>query len=139
MQIRKLKNEFWYNNPNLLEAIDDKNRWYWVIICEYNNLLFWIPVRSWIKHSYCFQYWNSNRGKKWLDYTKALLLNSSQDLWESFFIPEIEKEKIIKNEIKIKKWFQKYIRDYISLTKKWFYQPRYRYSTLINYHKELNI
>jgi len=150
MLLRKLENLFYDENTHLVEVLDKtddrwdavKTRGYGIVIIELKGLRFGIPLRSHIhpRNKHCFL----TTERKGLDYSKAVLL--AKDEYVSsvpFQIPNDEIGKIRDNEYKIGKQFGKYVERYVQYMKKdptlSVLRIEYRYSTLINYHTELEI
>ncbi len=145
MKISKLLPVFYDNNKHLVETLDgngtpgEKNRGYGVVVIKIaQDLRFGIPLRSHLKHKHGFK----TVGQKGLDYSKAVLISEAVFIGQSFKIPSDEYKKIKEKEHHIKARFQKYVTQYIKLANEGddgALQQSYRYTTLVNYHKELNI
>lgn len=151
MKLKKLKIDFFQDNPNLIQALYDKDRGYGIVVISYNSLTFGIPLHSNINPKKGFTtkvdsvVENGKEIKKYkgLDYNKAVLLfDVDYYVDRSFRIPSDEYDKIMDNKEKIKLDFEKYVLNYIKLhNEKKYKQVKREYdrSTLINYHADLGI
>lgn len=142
--IKKIKDEFFSDNPGLLEIMDDKDRGYGYIQCLIDGYNFAIPLRSSIRHNHCFvtSTPHDGVGVKGLDYTKAIIVPPSY-LAGTFVIDNREYRRIFRNQNNIINTFNDYINNYKMYAKGYEipdeYGHAYQYTTLINYHSELNI
>lgn len=146
MIIQKLDALFFQENTNLIEVLDkegqiwtgEKERGYGILLISHNSLRFGIPLRSHIKHKHCFL----TSGTKGLDYSKSVLLMKDEYISSiPFMIPSDEYVKIKDRTHHINGQFSKYVEKYISGVQKNdqnVLRP-YRFSTLQNYHSELEI
>lgn len=152
LPLKKLTEDFYIDNPNLLEALDGgwtqsaKVRGYGIVVISINSLVFGIPLRSHIRHKQAFftdiTQGPECDGRKGLDFTKALLLSDDKYLDSSSFkVPVMEFDRIQDNHDHIVEKFTKYVQKYIRAIKKSdrFVLPLYQYSTLKNYHVELGL
>ena len=151
MEIRKLTPDFYTENEHLKEVLDkdrntnewekNKQRGYGLAIVSINNLRFGIPIRTTIHkaNKHCFK----TIGDSGLDYTKAVLLEKDAYIsGETFKVKTEEFTKIKEHDHFIQQRFEKYVMDYIKAHKKKdsrVIDRDFRYSTLINYHKELGL
>jgi len=145
MKIRKLDQTFFAENEHLQEVLDkrghdwdtQKVRGYGVVVIDYNALKFGIPFRSRIAHHACYK----TSGSKGLDFSKSVLLHKSQYISsETFRIPQDEFDKIRSKSFHIRKKFNSYVEKYVRAVRNndaRVLSMQYRYSTLMNYHKEL--
>ncbi len=152
MHLKKLSEQFYKDNYNLQEALDNingswingKTRGYGVVLIELNDLTFAIPLRTRVNHKACFVTKKSAPFRKGLDYSKALLISKPEYVTnDSFIIPSDEHRLLIDKSYIITKEFSKYVEKYIKAVNrkdiKLLDNVSYRYTTLINYHKELGI
>ena len=81
---------------------DSKDRGYGYLTLLIEGYHFAIPLRSSIKHSYCFRVNTSplSEGVKGLDYTKALIVDSVY-LDKTFVIDNAEYQRIFRNQSRI--------------------------------------
>lgn len=144
IEIKKIKKSFFTDNSYLVETIDDKDRGYGYVSCLIDGYHFAIPLRSSIKHNHCFRISTppDSKGSKGLDYTKALIIDPKY-LGDPFVIDNREYQKIFRNQTQIVNEFIEYVDNY----KKYKnneqladeYIGAYIFTTLINYHAELDI
>ncbi len=145
MKIVKLDPSFFYNNNHLIEVMDSqenpsttKTRGYGVVMIDINNLTFGIPLRSNTKHKNCFKI----KKNKSLDYTKAVLIEHISYIGDSFLISPDEYKAIQEKSHYIQTSFEKYVEKYIENVRKENHSAlnrEYRFTTLINYHKQLGL
>lgn len=152
LPLKKLTEDFYIDNPNLLEALDGgwsesaKVRGYGIVVISINSLVFGIPLRSHIKHKQAF-FTDITQGseceaRRGLDFTKALLLSDEKYLDNSSFkVPVQQFDRIQDNHDHIVEKFTKYVQKYIRAVQKSdrFVLNLYRYSTLKNYHSDLGL
>lgn len=143
---KKLKSSFFIKNPNLIQALHDKGRGYGIIVINYENLKFAIPLHSNINHNFGFtiKTYATNNGVTFsgLDYQKALIINDSNDIGCTFRIDISELNLIRRNKLRIESEFSNYVQNYIYLhrtNKQAEINHKYRHSTLQNYKRELKI
>lgn len=155
--IKPLSESFFERNTHLVQILDQEKspkslRGYAVVTITIFDHIFAIPLHSNIRGKGFVlkkQRIIINNGryidlKKGLDYQKAVILQDiKQDLAErSFIIPNDEYLMIQNNEQAIydsfKAYVEKYINDYNKLTDQQFSRD-YKFSTLQNYHNELNL
>lgn len=140
----------------LKEIMEKENRPYFVLLVKVKNYKFAIPFRTHITHDYCFKtiphYENIKENEpipvnttptSWsgIDYTKAVIIEDN-DLEQNKIasVNSIEHDMIRKSSRKIKTEFKTYVEGYITMLK--MNHPmieKYRFTTLVNYHRELNI
>lgn len=156
--LRQLTDKFYEENGHLERVLDKyketteyfkKDRGYGVVLIEAHGYEFGIPLRSNMTHPFCFateimrDHDKNRTSRKGLDYTKAVILHKSDYVTErSFKIPTKEFDKLNDSQERIKKQFTKYVKKYIEAVEKndiHLLSRNYRDSTLVNYHKELNI
>lgn len=164
MELKKLAVSFYEENPIVLEALDfnresqrwelgeqgEKERGHGIVQVEIRNLLFAIPVRSKISHeaSYILEKSRSPNPRHkgmGLDLSKALLIQKNSYITDEVFVLKTKQagRKLLGKQSHIAKIMTRYVERYIEAVKLKKYNvlkdPIYRYSTLINYHKELGI
>lgn len=137
MKLAKLEQVFFTQNAHLVEVLHKQRGYGIVVISVAGGLTFGIPLRSHIKHGACFR----TVGDAGLDYSKALMITDPAHLGGSFKIPPNEYVKIADREIFITQRFEKYVEKYISGVRKNDANilREYQYSTLQNYHVELQV
>lgn len=145
IQLRSLTDQFYADNKGLEEALDESNdgkvRGYGIVIIDIKGLTFGIPLRSHLNHKFGFVSDRSATGTKGLDYTKALLIQNEAYVSRAYKIPTAEFTRINDNKEKIQEDFNKFVNRYIEahIKKDENILRNYRYSTLQNYHKELEL
>lgn len=146
MLIQKLEDLFFEENTHLVEVLDkrlgvwdgEKKRGYGILLIEFRNLRFGIPLRSHINHQACFK---TKQGKG-LDFSKAVLLMKDDYISpDPFKIPADEFVKIKDRTHFIQGKFTKYVEKYVNSVQRQDVNALrdYRYSTLCNYHAELGL
>ena len=138
MKLAKLEQVFFPQNAHLVEGLHKEKRGYGIVLISVaGGLTFGIPLRSHIKHSACFR----TVGEAGLDYSKAVIIMDAAHIGGAFKIPSNEYVKIADREVFITQKFEKYVEKYISAVRKNDQNVlrEYRYSTLQNYHTELQI
>ena len=117
----------------------DKDRPHAVVVVDVNRLRFAIPLRTQLTHKQGFKTIN-NAG---LDYTKALLIFDDKDISRDIKLKSVDEfKRINEHEHKIRAAFTKYVNRYVAARQTWddnIIGTNYRYSTLVNYHKELGL
>ncbi len=137
-ELRKLSQHFYVDFPHELypEVEAKPSRPYVVLLVRIRGIIFGIPLRTNIRHRYCYRFRTSDRktdSSTGLDFTKAVVL-----LEKRYLGPEttINKKEFIELQDKayfIVKQFKKYVDDYIEYKKNGannYVSQRYRYSTL---------
>ena len=134
MRFVLLRYDYLTDHPTI-EAMD-KDRPHAIILVQVRNLRFAIPLRTNLRHKQGFNTIN-NAG---LDFSKALIVFEDRDIKRDIKLSPEEFKKIVDNEDFIVRKFEKYVEKYISAVKNKKHgelNRAYRYSTLINYHKQL--
>ncbi|MSP28429.1 MAG: hypothetical protein EXR80_08505 [Methylococcales bacterium] len=156
MQLKKLDSSFYEDNTHLIEVLDKdkygnwevgKIRGYGVVVIDFKGLKFAIPLRTNIKYGEAYITVRSSEQDikgKGLDYSKAVLIvQESYISNEDFKIPDAEHKKLLDKEHFVTAKFEKYVERYrqaVSVADKNILNSnKYRYTTLTNYHAELEI
>lgn len=160
MELKKLDPSFYTDNPHLIEVLDNingnwqsgKTRGYGVVVINLNSLKFAIPLRTNIKHDAAYitkklpaSPCPLGRVKgKGLDFSKAVLIQKDSYISSSAFkIPSDEHNKLLNKEHFITKKFEKYVDRYrkaVTTADKHILQSaEYLYTTLQNYHSDLEL
>lgn len=159
MELKKLAQSFYDDNPIVDQALDfdrelgkwnsNKTRGHGIVKVTANGLTFAIPTRSYIKHSasYILEVNRDDESIKGmgLDYTKALLITNESHITDNVFVLRNKKaaKKLIGKEDYVTRQFQKYVDKYISAVRRQdsniLMSYIYRFTTLVNYHKELGL
>ena len=109
MLLKILSENFYSTYANCTELLKKKNRPYACLTLEVDGLLFAIPFRHHIRHTYAFH----TIGEAGLDFTKAVIISDPDYL--SADTPTIDGKEFAvlkRNENKIRYDFSKYIRQY---------------------------
>ena len=159
MELKKLSASFYIDNLQVEQALDfdmrtgkwsfAKVRGHGVVTISIRNLTFAIPVRSFIKHkaSFILQVDRSSRFIKGmgLDYSKALLIRDDAHISDDVFVlrSKTAGKKLVGKEVHVTKQFTHYVDKYVLAVTKGdgniLNSLEYRFTTLINYHHELNL
>ena len=137
-ELRKLSQEFYQDYPaNLFPEMEQKpSRPYVVLLVEINGLKFAIPLRTNIRHAYCYKFRKSDRetnSSTGIDYSKAVIIKKDSYLSEKADINDKEYLELQQKAFFILKQFKKYIDDYIAFKKNGgndYIVKRYAFSTL---------
>ena len=128
------------------EILTNKNRPYYVLLLEMDNLTYAIPLRSHITHPYCYIADKSVGQNKGLDYSKAVVIAESQYLdCSPVTIRQNEFNIYKKREYLIKKQFSSYVARYKKEVRRRLKNPKLpisalcQYSALKYFHKELGL
>lgn len=105
-----------YNNfsqSNYPELLMKTNRPYFFLIIDINNFKFAIPLRTNIRHKYCFR--TNPNSLSGLDYSKSILISNLSFINknDTIKIDSSEHRSIQLNKFVIKKEFTKYVDTYI--------------------------
>jgi len=155
-----MMNQLYFDDYSHLDEFqDDLNRGHGVMILDINNLIIGIPLRSNLKphlqkSKHLFPYGayvdvDGEEKLKALDFSKTTIIETKYINTTTNYIFKDENEKAfyLDNFSRISLRLKNYIEKYISICKNiergenvaaWSMKP-YRYTTLINFHKELGI
>jgi protein AbiQ len=112
LKFNKLSASFLSNIHLLKEAEQKENRPYSMITIDIGSFMYAVPLRSNIKHNYCYKTIEENSEKKGLDFSKALIVDVS-DIGEDTLINETEYEILKENYDHIRTQFSQYVKKYI--------------------------
>ncbi len=138
IELRKLSKEFYkaYPHSEYPEMEAKENRPYVVLLVQINKIQFAIPLRTNIRHSYCYKFKTSDRETKsstGIDFSKAVVISKDSYLGEKTDINDKEYLELQEKTFFIIKKFKKYVSDYISFKKNGGNEhiaKRYLFSTL---------
>ena len=138
VELRKLSKEFYkaYPHNDYPEMESKLGRPYVVLLVEINNVKFAIPLRTNIRHSFCYKFKTSDRETKsstGIDFSKAVVISKDSYLGEKTDINDKEYLELQEKAFFIVKKFKKYVADYISFRKNCgneYIAKRYLFSTL---------
>ena len=138
VELRKLSKDFYKDYPHekYPEMEAKVGRPYVVLLVEINNVKFAIPLRTNIRHSYCYKFRTSDRDTDsvtGIDFSKAVVISKDSYLGEETDINDKEYLEIQEKAFFIINKFKKYINDYIDYKKNGgneYIAKRYTFSTL---------
>ena len=138
VELRKLSKEFYKDYPhNQFPEMESKlGRPYVVLLVEINNVKFAIPLRTNIRHAFCYKFKTSDRkteSSTGIDFSKAVVITKDSYLGEETDINDKEYLELQEKSFFIIKRFRKYVSDYISFRKNGgneYIARRYMFSTL---------
>jgi len=159
VELKKLDTSFYTDNTYIAQALDfdmesqcwipGKIRGHGVVAISVNELVFAIPVRSRIRHRASFilqvDRINPNIKGMGLDYSKALLIRKASHVSSDVFALKSKAagKKLVGKFGHISKQFTHYVGKYIlavqSEDKRILNCAEYRFTTLVNYHEELDL
>ena len=138
LELRKLSNQFYkdYPHENFPEMETKPNRPYVVLLLEIDHIKFAIPLRTNIRHSFCYKFRTSDRKTEsvtGIDFSKAVVITKSDYLGERANINDKEYLELQRKAYFIVGRFRKYVEDYIKLKRHGgneYVVKRYAFSTL---------
>lgn len=138
VELRKLSNEFYKAYPhNKFPEIESKlGRPYAVLLVEINGVKFAIPLRTNIRHAFCYKFRTSDRkteSSTGIDFSKAVVISNESYLSEETDINDKEYLELQEKAFFIINKFKKYVNDYIQFRKNGgneYIAKRYLFSTL---------
>ena len=138
IELRKLSAEFYKEFPKKeFPEIESKhNRPYVVLLVKIRNLVFAIPLRTNIKHSYCYKFKKSDRqtnSSTGIDFSKAVVIKKEIYLGEKTDINDKEYLELKEKYFFIIGKFKKYVEGYVSFKKdssNEFLNKKYKFCTL---------
>jgi protein AbiQ len=155
MQLKKLDLSFYNDHTSLTNALDfengawaqNKTRGYGIVLVSINGLTFGIPLRSHIKHDACYIVERATvQGEKGmgLDFSKAVLLLKPSYVSSQNFLVNSSRHNRLKGKshyitAKFEKYIQRYVHAVNANDTHILQSNSYRFSTLVNYHKELGL
>ena len=145
VELRKLSNEFYKDFPHseYPEMESKQERPYVVLLVEINGIRFAIPLRTNIRHSYCYKFRTSDRetnSSTGIDFSKAVVISKDSYLGEETDINDKEYLELQEKTYFIINKFKKYVDGYVDYKKNGgnaFVIKRYQYSTLQYFDSDL--
>ena len=145
VELRKLSNEFYKAYPhNKFPEMESKlGRPYVVLLVEINGVKFAIPLRTNIRHAFCYKFKTSDRkteSSTGIDFSKAVVISNECYLGEETDINDKEYLELQEKAFFIINKFKKYVTDYIQFKKNGgneYIAKRYLFSTLKYFDKIL--
>ena len=145
--LNRLSNDFYLDHPyNLFPEIEQKkDRPYIVLLIKIENYNFALPLRTNIKHNYCYKF--SKTGRETLsatgvDFTKAVVIDKLNYIGEETSIDDKEYLELSKKYYFIIGKFKKYLDGYIDYMKNGgneFVVKKYQFCTLKYFNKQLGL
>ena len=138
IELRKLSKEFYkaYPHGEYPEMESKSGRPYAVLLVTINSVRFAIPLRTNIRHAYCYKFRTSDRetdSATGIDYSKAVVISKDSYLGETTDINDKEYLELQQKTFFILNKFKKYVNDYINYKKHGgneYVAKRYVFSTL---------
>ena len=145
--INRLSASFYAKYPvSQYPEIESKpDRPYVVIVVMINDNRFALPLRTNIRHSYCYKFKRTGRttsSATGIDFTKAVIINDPSMLGNAVTMDNIEYRELVKDFYIIMGRFQKYINDYIVFCRDGgneYTSKKFQFTTLKYFHRELGI
>lgn len=146
-ELKYLSSEFYerYPTENYPEIENKPSRPYMVILITIKDNTFALPLRTNIRHNYCYKFKNSGRNSDsttGIDYTKAVIVNDLSYIGEEATIDDKEYLELNNKYYFIIKQFSNYLNgyyDYIYGDANEYQAKKYKYTTLKYFHNELHI
>ncbi len=146
-KLNYLSQEFYKQYPiNLFPEIENKaERPYMVILVVVDGNTFAIPLRTNIRHSYCYKFKQTERSTDsvtGLDYTKAVIVNDPSYVGADARIDDKEYTELNNKYFFIISQFKRFVDGYIEYIngKNTFNNSKkYAYTTLKYFHNELGL
>jgi hypothetical protein len=138
IELRKLSENFYKDYPRdkYPEMESKLGRPYVVLLLKINDIKFAIPLRTNIRHSYCYKFRTSDRkteSSTGIDFSKAVVISKDNYLGEETDINDKEYLELQEKAFFIINKFKKYINEYIEFKKNGgneYVTKRYKFSTL---------
>jgi len=138
VELRKLSEQFYKDYPHSVfpEMESKLGRPYVVLLVMINDIRFAIPLRTSIRHSYCYKFKKSDRETNsitGIDYSKAVIISKDSYLGEETNINDKEYLELQEKTFFIIAKFKKYIEGYIDFKTNGGNEhtaKKYRFSTL---------
>lgn len=145
-ELRKLTNDFYNDFPeeSYPELEHKINRPYVVLLIEINGLKYAVPLRTNIRHSYCYKFRTSDRETNsvtGVDFSKAVVIRKDSYVGLETSINDKEYLELQEKAFFIVGQFKKYVNGYIDYCKNGgneYVARRYQYSTLKYFEEIIN-
>lgn len=145
--LNKLSSDFYntYSATKYPEIEYKPSRPYIVLIVEISGNKFALPLRTNIRHNYCYKFKNTGRDTQsttGIDFTKAVVVNDAKFIGQPTTIDNKEYVELMNKFYFIIKKFKKYLEGYIRYQKNGgddFTENKYRFTTLKYFNNELGI
>jgi len=147
MEFHRLSAAFYSQFRNCEEILTKEERPYYVLLLELDGLIYAIPLRSHITHSFCYIADNSNEQNKGLDYSKAVIISDVAGYIDPspVTIRQNEYNILKQQEHLVNKQFSSYVKSYKKEVVRRKKNPALpvsslcRYSALKYFHEELGL
>jgi protein AbiQ len=147
MEFHRLTAAFFAEFGQYEEILTKEERPYYVLLLELDGLTYAIPLRSHIKHPYCFIADNSAGQNSGLDYSKAVIITNSTQYIDPapVTIRQHEFNVLKQREYLIRKQFSTYVATYKKEIRRRMKNPALpvsalcRYASLKYFHNELGL
>ena len=138
LELRKLTKKFYKDYPKrkFPEIEHKSSRPYVVLLVKVDDVQFAIPLRSNIRHSYCYKFKTSDRetnSSTAIDFSKAVVITNPSYLGNNTDINDKEYLEIQQKTFFILKQFKRYVNGYIKFKLEGgnkHTQKKYRFTTL---------
>lgn len=145
--LNKLSMDFYTNYPATQYAeIEYKpSRPYVVMVIEIDGNKFALPLRTNIRHNYCYKFKNTGRDTQsstGIDFTKAVVVNDEKYIGEPTTIDNKEYVELMKKFYFVIKKFRNYLNGYIDYRRNGgdeFTARKYQFTTLQYFESELGL
>ena len=145
--LNRLSNYFYSDYPycKFPEIEQKQDRPYIVLLIKIENHNFALPLRTNIKHNYCYKFSNSGRetlSSTGIDFTKAIVIDKLEYVEEVASIDDKEYLELSKKYFFIIGKFKKYLNGYIDYMKNGgneFVVKKYQFCTLKYFNKQLGL
>lgn len=145
--LNKLSMDFYidYSSVQYPEIEFKPSRPYVVMVVEIDGNKFALPLRTNIRHDYCYKFKNTGRATNsatGIDFTKAVIVNDAKYIGEATTIDNKEYVELMNKFYFVIKKFKQYLNGYIKYKEDGgneFVARRYQYTTLRYFDKELGL
>lgn len=145
--LNKLSLDFYNSYPTLqYPEIEYKpSRPYIVMVVKIGDNRFALPLRTNIRHNYCYKFKNTGRdtnSSAGIDFTKAVIVNEERFIGEATNIDNKEYVELMNKYFFIIKKFEQYLDGYIQYRNEGgneYVARRYKFTTLKYFDKELGL
>lgn len=145
--LNKLSMDFYMNYPAIQYAeIEYKpSRPYVVMVIEITGNKFALPLRTNIRHNYCYKFKNTGRDTQsstGIDFTKAVIVNDEKYIGVPTTIDNKEYVELMNKFYFVIKKFRNYLQGYIDYRRNGgdeFTARKYQFTTLQYFERELGI
>ncbi len=145
--LNKLSTVFYaeYNSVDYPEIECKPSRPYVVMVVSIDGNRFALPLRTNIRHNYCYKFKNSGRNtdsSTGIDFSKAVVVNAEKYIGEPATIDNKEYVELMNKFYFVVKKFKQYVEGYLSYCKNGgneYMARRYQFTTLKYFDKELGV